>query len=68
MSLYVPLLAVLNFLNKILPFFTTDEEIINQIKGTNQALSEIKELLKQQVRSKLKCIVCPWRSGVEDIC
>lgn len=49
----VLLLAVSNII-----FFSTDEEIINQIKGTNQALAEIKELLKQQVKRKLKSIVC----------
>jgi len=29
--------------------FSADGEIIKQIKGTNQELAEIKELLKQQV-------------------
>lgn len=56
--------------------FFTDEEIINQIKGTNKALAEIKELLKQQVKSQMKYIVCHQRhrqeliSGQEheDIC
>lgn len=38
-------------MSQTLPFtcFTTDGEIIKQIKGTNQELAEIKELLKQQV-------------------
>lgn len=33
-------------------FFFSDGEIISQIKMTNLALAEIKELLKQQVRNK----------------
>jgi len=32
--------------------FSADGEIIKQIKGTNQELAEIKELLKQQVIQK----------------
>lgn len=39
---------VLNYLSNSASF-TTDGEIIKQIKGTNQELAEIKELLKQQV-------------------
>ncbi|XP_041967466.1 cartilage oligomeric matrix protein [Alosa sapidissima] len=48
-----------------------DGEIINQIKGTNQALAEIKELLKQQIHeivflknTVMECEACAMR-GVD---
>lgn len=50
----VSLFAGFFFQIKSLFFFFTDEEIINQIKGTNKALAEIKELLKQEVKSPLQ--------------
>uniref|UniRef100_A0A6Q2XNP9 Cartilage oligomeric matrix protein n=1 Tax=Esox lucius TaxID=8010 RepID=A0A6Q2XNP9_ESOLU len=52
-------------------FSNSDGEIINQIKGTNQALAEIKELLKQQIQeivflknTVMECEACGEASGV----
>ncbi|XP_064187555.1 cartilage oligomeric matrix protein [Anguilla rostrata] len=49
-----------------------DDEIINQIKGTNQALAEIKEILKQQVKeivflknTVMECEACMSGDPVE---
>ncbi|XP_063056774.1 cartilage oligomeric matrix protein [Engraulis encrasicolus] len=49
-----------------------DGEIINQIKGTNQALADIKELLKQQIQeivflknTVMECEACAMRGVIE---
>ncbi|KAJ8374735.1 hypothetical protein SKAU_G00053150 [Synaphobranchus kaupii] len=49
-----------------------DDEIINQIKGTNQALTEIKEILKQQIKeivflknTVMECEACGMRGDRE---
>ncbi|XP_041695718.1 thrombospondin-4-like isoform X2 [Coregonus clupeaformis] len=52
-----------------------DGEIINQIKGTNQALAEIKELLKQQIQelvflknTVMECKACSMRGPPRTSC
>uniref|UniRef100_A0A6Q2Y5E3 Cartilage oligomeric matrix protein n=1 Tax=Esox lucius TaxID=8010 RepID=A0A6Q2Y5E3_ESOLU len=52
-----------------------DGEIINQIKGTNQALAEIKELLKQQIQeivflknTVMECEACGMRAPLPPSC
>uniref|UniRef100_A0A9J7XS48 Si:ch211-43f4.1 n=1 Tax=Cyprinus carpio carpio TaxID=630221 RepID=A0A9J7XS48_CYPCA len=61
--LTILILSVVN-----LRLFTTDGEIIKQIKGTNQELAEIKELLKQQIQeivflknTVMECEACGMR-------